>query len=88
MDASEFTIMNLREMCRRKSLPIRGTKADMIKRLDDYDVDGTWRREIQFVGIGDETVKEGPNEQENPIWRGQNIEQQDEGGEAHGAACT
>lgn len=42
---------------------MRGTKVDMIKRLDEHDVSGTWRQEIKYLGTDDETIAKAFGEQ-------------------------
>lgn len=59
MDVQEFTLASLREMCKRRKLPIRGTKIELIKKLDENDPKGLWREEIKNVRTGDEEVVEG-----------------------------
>lgn len=57
---------------------MRGTKADMIKRLDEHDVSGTWRQEIKYLGTDDGTIAEGFGEQDDARWRERETGQEDE----------
>lgn len=69
MGARDCTLAALREMCKRKGLPLKGNKADLIKKLDNYDREGLWREEIKHIRTDDEAVAEGPGERASPTWR-------------------
>lgn len=66
MNVREFTVVGLREMCKR-GLVLRGNKIDLIKRLNESDA-SLWREEVRHLGTDDDEVVEGLGDKTIPRW--------------------
>ncbi|XP_071577665.1 uncharacterized protein [Temnothorax nylanderi] len=56
-------------MCKWKGLPLKGNKADLIKKLDRHDASGSWREEIKRLGTDVDVGPVGSGELANSSWR-------------------